>query len=254
MRLPRHDTPLRLPAETPREAIARDEALLDSVAEDGQPLVRWWVASSAAVVVGVGLRHRLADVVDLERCQQADIEVLERKAGGGALLLDAHMLCGAVCLPTAAVSSDLTESYRWLGDRLVGVLMAASAEGVRRVEVDEARADVAALRLRACDDEVARLLLATCYGALSPHEVVAGERSKLVGLAQVRRRHAALYQLGILLGDQSPLADFLRVPDEQTRELIRAELGTRTVGLDKLTCRSTFEVAAAIVGATSCVL
>ncbi len=31
--------------------------------------------------------------------------------------------------------------------------------------------------------------------------------AKVVGLAQVRRQHAALFQVGILLRDQSPLAD-----------------------------------------------
>ena len=232
MRLPRQDTPLSLPAEQPREAIARDEALLDAAAPDrATNKVRWWVAASPAVVVGLGLRHRLAEVVDLERCEASGIQVLERKAGGGALLLDAHMLCGAICLPISAVSSDLTDSYRWLGDHLVGVLKAAGAHGVRRVEVDEARANVAALRSRS--DAVARLLLATCYGALSPHEVVTTSGGKLVGLAQVRRRHAALFQFGILLGDQSALAGYLRVPDAPTRECLRAELARRTVGLEE---------------------
>jgi hypothetical protein len=56
----------------------------------------------------------------------------------------------------------------------------------------------------------------------------------LVGLAQIRRRHAALFQFGILLHEQSPLADFLNVPDEPTREQLRAELQRRTIGLDQL--------------------
>src|SRR5207244_7867585 len=50
MRQPRHDTPLSLPAEHPREALARDEALLDEVQPDGPPLERWYVAASSAVV------------------------------------------------------------------------------------------------------------------------------------------------------------------------------------------------------------
>jgi lipoate-protein ligase A len=249
MRLPRHDTPLSLPAEQPREALVRDEALLEQVHDDGEPLVRWWVAATPAVVVGLGLSQRLASVVDLERCRAAGIGVLQRKAGGGALLLDAHMLCGAICLPTSAVSADLTESYRWLGDRLTTSLRGAGVTGARRVEVDEARADVAYLRQR--DDSVARLLLSTCYGALSPHEVVIGNgSSKLVGLAQVRRRHAALFQFGLLLRDQSPLADYLLVNDEPTREQLKIALRSRTVGLETLTSRSAVEVAAAIADAT----
>jgi lipoate-protein ligase A len=152
------------------------------------------------------------------------------------------MLCGAICVPTGRLSSDLTESYRWVGDRLLDLV-----EG-RRVEVDEARGDVAALRARS--DPVSKLLLSACYGALSPHEIVDRESRKLVGLAQIRRRHAALFQIGILLRDQSRLADYLVVPDEATREQLRAELQRRSVGLESLlTSREVSAVVEAIADA-----
>jgi lipoate-protein ligase A len=220
---------MSLPAEDPRAALLRDEAMLDSQARGVKPSVRWWVASSPAVVLGLGLRHRLSSIVDVERCHAAGVSVLERRAGGGALLLDEHMLCGAVCVPRASVADDVTESYRWLGDLLVSGLRSLGVADARRIEVDEARADVASLKAR--DDPVARILLTTCYGALSPHEVAVGN-AKIVGLAQIRRRHAALFQFGILLRDQSPLADFLHVPDEQTRQDLREALRRRTVGVD----------------------
>jgi lipoate-protein ligase A len=172
-------------------------------------------------------------MVDLERCAVAGVEVLTRRAGGGALLLDASMLCGAICLalPDPRAPDDLTESYRWLGDCLVAACHRAGVPAARRVEVDEARADVADLRQRA--DAVARILLNVCYGALSPHEVAIGS-AKLIGIAQVRRRHAALLQFGILLRDQAPLADLLSTPDEATRDELRAELRLRTIGLDSV--------------------
>src|SRR5207245_1191773 len=128
----------------------------------GAPLVRWWVAASTAVVVGLGMRYRLASLVDFERCRAAGVEVLERRAGGGALLLDEYTLCGAVGVPTASVSSDVTESYRWLGDDLVVRLRSLGLADVRRAEIAEARANVAALRGRADP------LASTCYGVLSP--------------------------------------------------------------------------------------
>jgi lipoate-protein ligase A len=234
MRLPRHDTPMSLPAEPPREALARDEALLDEVRPGGPLLERWYVAASPAVVVGIGLRHRVAEVVDLARCQAAGVEVLDRRAGGGAVLVDRDaMLCGAICVPLShpLLDDDLTASYRWLGSRLCHRLGELGVAGARRVEVAEARADVRALRSR--EDRLGRLLLATCYGALSPHEVVVGT-AKLIGLAQVRRRHAALFQFGVLLRDQSPLADLLRVPDEPTRQQLRTALRQRTIGLTAL--------------------
>jgi lipoate-protein ligase A len=244
MRLPRHVTSLSLPAEHPREALLHDEALLGAE----RPELRLWIASAPAVVVGLGLRHRLAQAVDLERCRAAGVDVLERSAGGGAVFVDEGMLCGAVSVPHPA-TDDVTEAYRWLGDLLAERLRELGLHEARRVDVAEARADVAELRSRTTDP-VARLILGTCYGALSPHEVAIGE-AKLVGLAQIRRRHASLIQFGILLRDQSPLADYLVVADENTREQLRAELGWRTVGLQQLlTDRAASEVAAAVAGAT----
>ncbi len=240
---------MSLPAEDPRAALLRDEALFDTLAArlalahevqdvssigmsapsvaESPPLVRWWTASSPAVVVGLGLHHRVASIVDTDRCHAAGVAVLARRAGGGALLLDEHMLCGAVCVPRADVPDDVTESYRWLGDLLASRLRALGISEARRIETDEARRDVATLKSR--KDEVAKILLTTCYGALSPHEVAIGN-AKLVGLAQIRRRHAALFQFGILLRDQSPLADLLQVPDEQTRQELREALRQRTIG------------------------
>jgi lipoate---protein ligase len=225
---------MSLPAEPPREALARDEALLDEVRSGGPHLERWYVVASPAVVVGLGLRHRVSEVVDPGRCAAAGVEVLHRRAGGGAVLVTGeNMLCGAICMPRPhpLLSDDLTLSYRWLGEHLATRLVELGVRGARRVEVEEARRDVR--QLKSGDDGVSRLLLDACYGALSPHEVVVGS-AKLAGLAQVRRRHAALFQFGVLLQDQSPLADLLVVRDEETRSRLRAALRTRTVGLAQL--------------------
>ena len=232
MRLPRQDTPLRLSAETPQEGIAHDEALLDQ--GTGQ---HWWLPSSPALVLGLGLRHRAESLIDFERCQQADMPVFSRRAGGGIVFLGmGNMLCGAICVPTRSVPSDVTDSYRWLGDTLVSALSTLGVSA-HRVEVEEARASVAALRV------VDSPLLHMCYGALSPHEVTVDGR-KLVGLAQIRRRETTLYVLGMLLRDQSPLAEFLLNSDR-----VKHELEQRTVGLEALTSRSASEVVAAIVDA-----
>ncbi|HEY2593546.1 MAG TPA: hypothetical protein VGK33_06575, partial [Chloroflexota bacterium] len=172
MRLPRHDTLLSLPAEPPAAGLTADEALLHRVlpalrsesAERSDRASRLWVAAAPAVVVGVGLHHRLGTIVDIARCERDGVRVLKRSAGGGALLLNPqNMLCGAVALPIAAVDPDVTESYRWLADLLLAALAIPEA---RRVEVDEARRDVTTLRQPT--DTVHQALLTTCYGALSP--------------------------------------------------------------------------------------
>jgi lipoate---protein ligase len=220
MRRPLHDTPSGY-RHPPAAALAADEALLDEA-----PAERWYVVDQPAVVVGLAMHHRAASVLDLERCARAGVEVLERRAGGGAVLLDRNLLCYAVALPLShpLVSDDLTASYRWLGEHFAARLRELGV-AARRVEVDEARADVAQHRRD--------VLMHTCFGVLSPHEVVVGS-AKVVGFAQVRRRHAVLFQVGVLLRNQSALADFMRVSDETSRAKLRHALRSRTVGLEEL--------------------
>src|SRR5438105_8833920 len=109
MRLPRQHTPATLSAETPREALERDLALLDQL--EATPRVRWYMVTSPALVLGLALHHRREQVVDFERCRAAGVEVLDRSAGGGAVLLDDGMLCCTVAIANA--DADLTASYRW---------------------------------------------------------------------------------------------------------------------------------------------
>ena len=217
---------MRLPVLAPADGLAGDEALLATIST--KALVRWWLPSTPAVVVGV----RVSPTVG--------VNVLKRQAGGGAVLVDEFMLCGAICLPIADVAPDVTESYRWLGDLLAPMV------GGTRVEVARARADVAGLRART--DDVARLVLACCYGALSPHEVVDSGGRKIVGFAQVRRRHAALFQIGMLFRDQSRLADLLDIDSERC-EALRGELRQRS-GAISSTPRQVFEAVAAAWDAT----
>src|SRR5260370_19734365 len=131
---------MSLPAEDPRDALLRDEGLLDALAArlalshevqdvsslglsapsfaESPPLVRWWTASSPAVVVGLGLHHRLASIVDEERCREAGVAVLARRAGGGAPLLGKNMPVRAVGGPRADVPKAGTQSSPWPGGRL----------------------------------------------------------------------------------------------------------------------------------------
>lgn len=215
-----------------------DERLLDALDPNGPIQVRWYVPASPALVLGFSQRTRQADLLDTARCAAAGVAILERRAGGGLVLLDDGMLCLALALPRhdPRWAEDLTASYRWLGDALAAGLRTLGVADARRVEVGEARQDVAALR--ADDSPTAHLLLSGCFAALSPHEVVVGPAeaanpAKLVGLAQVRRRQGALFQAGLLLRDQRRLANYVRATDP-TRQAFTAALRQRTVGLDTL--------------------
>ncbi len=209
--------------------LAADEALLERVSPDGPALARWYVVDRPALVLGFAQRLRADEVVDRERASAAGVALLERHAGGGLVLLDESMLCLTVALPSThpLYIADITESYRWLGERIARGLRALGVERARLVSVTEARADVAALAART--DPAAGLLRQVCYAALSPYETVRGQ-AKLVGLAQVRRQHAALFQVGILLRGQARLADVVRAGPEQ-RQALRAALSERTIGL-----------------------
>ena len=121
---------------------------------------------------------------------------------------------------------DVTESYRWIGEALAAGLRAKGVSEARAASVIDARAQTAVARFVAPGSA----LRAACYGGLSPYEVVVS-RAKIVGLAQARRREAALFQIGILLRDQSELAEVLVTPD---REQLRKDMQARTVGLDQL--------------------
>jgi lipoate-protein ligase A len=218
----------------PETLLADDERLLEG--ELRQTAWRWYRARGSAVVLGLAQQRRVEGVLDRRRCADHGVAVVPRRAGGGLVLLDAEMLCLtlAVPLPHPAIGDDLTESYRWLGDAFVGALRRLGVDEARRIAVEPARRALRDLRdegRRA--NPVAKLLLETCYATPSPHEVLVNEK-KLVGFAQVRRRDRALFQVGLLLRDQAPLADLVRTPDEAVREAYGAELRRRTVGLTDL--------------------
>jgi lipoate-protein ligase A len=218
----------------PEMLLADDERLLHG--ELRETIRRWYRADGSAVVLGLAQQRRVERVLDRQRCAERGVAIVPRRAGGGLVLLDAEMLCLtlAVPLPHPNVGDDLTASYRWLGGAFTDALVRFGVRQARRVEVAPARQALHALRDAARRaDPVAELLLETCYATPSPHEVLVGER-KLVGFAQVRRRDRALFEVGLLLRDQSPLADLVNVPGEAVREAYRAELRRRTVGLADL--------------------
>ena len=117
------------------------------------------------------------------------------------------------------IVDDLAESYRWLADGLLTALRAAGASGLRAVSP---------LELRDRDDAARLAGRLACWAGLGPYELVDERGRKLVGLAQRRRRGAALFQVATYLaGTREPLADLLPA-DAETRADVRARL--RNVG------------------------
>lgn len=234
----RESPPLAVSRGTAGAELEADAALLGNLRADGPARTRWYVVSTPALVPGVAQRARAREVVDEDRCLAAGVELLERRAGGGLVLLDERVLCLTVALPAMhpLTTPDLTESYRWLGSALAEGLRSLGVVQARRVDVAQARERSAGLAEAAGRDPAMALVRSTCFAGISPYEVLVGT-AKVVGLAQVRRREGALYQVGILLHDQSRIADLVRTADDAQRERLRSELRQRTTGLKQVQAR-----------------
>jgi lipoate---protein ligase len=223
----RHTTIRRLPwSARPADAeLAGGPALLAGLERSGTPAMRWYAMSPTALIVGSS--QRLAEI-DLAACAAAEISVHRRRSGGGAVLSEA-MLMLDLAIPRAhpLYQDDVTESYRWIGEVWVAALRELGVSA-RAVPVNEARADTQSL-----DPLVRRV----CFGRLSPYEVLLGRR-KLVGLAQVRRRGGALYQVGVYTRWAPERTATLMAGAPYERAALAQQLAARVAGLEGIDDRA----------------
>lgn len=163
--------------------LERGVALLEGLADDPTPTLRWYQASTPAVVLGRGQAQTLPTMDGLR--------TLTRFSGGGAVLLDADILSLDVLLPAghSLLDGDLGMVFERIGAAWVRALSSLSVHDLAAWDKPSTA------RRRGTERE--RLLAAVCYATLGRGEVLAGGR-KLVGLAQRRRRQGALVQCGLL--------------------------------------------------------
>jgi len=203
------------------EQLAGSLALLAGLEHTGVPAMRWYQFHPPALLLGSA--QRLHEV-DLAACTAAGVPVHRRRSGGGVVLSDSLLLLDLALPPEDPLyTSDVTESYRWLG-AVWAAALGALGSAARVVDIATARADAQLLD---------PLLRRVCFGGLSPYEVVVEQR-KIVGLAQVRRRTGALIQVGVYLQwvPERTAALVAATPAERAR--LTAQLGTRVVGLHDL--------------------
>jgi len=179
--------PLRLlPASTAPASfqLAAGVALLAGL-DHGGPALRWYALQQPTALLGMSQQRH---VLDESACRTLGVAIHRRQSGGGVVLADELLLMLDLALPhdDPMASTDLTLAYRWLGEAAVTALETLGGS-VRLASIDGARADARTLT---------EPLKHVCFAGRSPYEVLAGER-KIVGLAQVRRRPGALFQLGI---------------------------------------------------------
>ncbi len=148
------------------------------------PAWRLWPYDAAAVVLG---RAQRADAEAV--AARTPLPVLVRASGGGPVLVGPWMLGLSVVLPAGhpLAGRGPVDGYRWLGEGVAAVLDVLGVPAVQALSPDLARR-------RGADPAIAW----ACFGGLSPWEVVTAGR-KVVGLAQVRRRHGVLVVGGVLL-------------------------------------------------------
>jgi lipoate---protein ligase len=219
--LPHLSAARRLPwASEPASAqLASSSALLAGLEQTGVPALRWYRIDPPALLLGSS--QRLSEA-DLAACAVAGVSVHRRGSGGG-VVLSHDLLLLDLALPRThpLFLDDVTESYSWLGEVWATALRDLGLPA-RTISIDEARTDT-----QASDP----LLKRVCFGGRSPYEVVV-EQSKVVGLAQIRRRGGALLQAGIHLRWQPQhTAALLAVPASERSGLAK-RLVERVAGLD----------------------
>lgn len=177
---------------TPAAFLASEEALLDATESGGPEALCFWESARPFVVVGFG--QSVEREVDLPACRAANVPVLRRHSGGGAVVQGPGCLNYALLLrqDTHPALAMVGESNRWIMERnrraLQSVLGAAAVASVR------GHTDLA---LRGAD----------------------GVERKVSGNAQRRRKSALLFHGTLLhsletLGGESRL-NLLRFPSLQ---------------------------------------
>lgn len=197
----------------PELLLARGLELLDGLAQDPTPRLRWYRATSPALVVGRG-QPLPPDT--------GDLPVVQRHSGGGAVLMDAGLLSCDVLLPAGheLLDGDLAAVFVPVGR--------AWADGLRDLGVHDLEVHEGPGTARRRGTPREQLLAAVCYATVGRGEVLAGGR-KVVGLAQRRRRPGALVQCGLLRRWEPARLLASLGADPGDRDILE-----RAVGLDEL--------------------
>jgi lipoate-protein ligase A len=152
---------------------------------DVQPAVHVWEVDRPALVLG---STQPDSDVDRAACREAGVEVVRRRSGGGAVLLEPG---GAVWIDVELPrghprwDDDVGRSVWWLGERWAAAL---------------AELGVAGPTVHRGAMVTNRWSRSVCFAGLGPGEVTAGVGGpKVVGVAQRRTRAGARFQCAVPL-------------------------------------------------------
>ncbi len=179
-------------------------------------VVRLCRPTGPAVVLG---STQPIDDVDRPAATAAGFDVVRRRSGGGAVLVEP----GAVAWVDVVVprldplwDDDVSRAFRWLGDAWAAALGGLGVPG--------AQVHRGGIVSSPCSSKV-------CFAGLGPGEVTVDGR-KVVGMAQRRTRHGALFQCAApLVWEPLRLLQVLALSGEERRE-VGAELARSVLALD----------------------
>ena len=161
------------------------------------PVLRLWRYRAPAVVLGRSQRAlgrrapALAPASDPKPAlvgDRADLPLIERRAGGGAVLVGPWMLGMSLVVPVDhrwVAGRGIGTSYVDLGEAFTGALRSLGVVNAKPATEDEARRAPAGLEW-------------ACFAGVTAQEILVDGR-KLVGLAQRRHRHGVLFVAGVLV-------------------------------------------------------
>lgn len=216
---------LGLEAADAATLLDRGLALLERMTDDPAPTLRWYRATTPAVVLGRAQARRAADagLVDTDgRSVRGGLVVATRGTGGGAVLMDSDLLSLDVVVPAGHPLAEGTppDAFLPVGRAWETALRELGVTGLSTNESPGPPARPAGAAGRAPAD--------VCYATLGRGEVAAGGR-KLVGLAQRRRRAGTLIQCGLLRRWRPA-----RLLTALGQEEAAARMAHSAVGLDEL--------------------
>jgi len=146
-----------------------------------EPTVWWFEVTASALVLGSSQR---IEHVDLDTCAQAEVEVIRRRSGGGAVLLQpGDAMWVDVLLPASDPRwiNDIGQSACWLGE--------IWREALGSLGVDGTTVHRAAMVRTRWSDQV-------CFAGTGGGELVRGG-GKVVGISQRRTRAGARFQCAL---------------------------------------------------------
>jgi lipoate---protein ligase len=150
------------------------------------PAPELWTFDVAAPALVLGSKQRGDGIADAAACAAAGVEIVRRRSGGGAVLLEPgavawfDVVVPVAQLRAAGVGDDVTASMAWLGWHVATAL----ADLYVATEVHRGA--------MACSAWCPLI----CFAGIGPGEVLA-DGAKLVGISQRRSRAGARYQCAV---------------------------------------------------------